>query len=121
MSTTRLLSTLGAGGMGEVFRARDVALGREVAIKILPPSFAVDPERLARFDREARVLASLNHPNICAIHGITDINGTPGLVLELVEGADAPERALAADQRRRTSAASAEKPRAEGLGVSKRP
>ena len=94
----QIVSTLGAGGMGEVFRARDVALGREVAIKILPPSFA-DPERLARFDREARVLASLNHPNICAIHGITDISGTPGLVLELVEGPTLRER-LGDDQGR---------------------
>ena len=84
--------------MGEVFRAI-VALGREVAIKILPPSFASDPERLARFDREARVLASLNHPNICAIHGITDISGTPGLVLELVEGPTLRER-LGDDQGR---------------------
>ena len=72
--------------MGEVYRARDMALGRDVAIKILPPIFVVDPDRLARFDREAHLLASLSHPNICAIHGIADINGTPGLVLELVEG-----------------------------------
>ena len=78
--------------MGEVYRARDVALGRDVAIKILPPIFAVDPERLARFDREAHLLASLNHPNICAIYGIADINGTPGLVLELVEGATLKEK-----------------------------
>ena len=88
----QILSTLGAGGMGEVFRARDVALGRDVAIKILPPGLADDPARLARFDREARVLASLNHPNICAIHGITDVSGTPGLVLELVEGPTLGER-----------------------------
>jgi serine/threonine protein kinase/Tol biopolymer transport system component len=88
----QIVSTLGAGGMGEVFRARDVALGREVAIKILPPGLASDPERLARFDREARVLAALNHPNICAIYGITDISGTPGLVLELVEGPTLRER-----------------------------
>ena len=79
-------SLIGAGGMGEVYRARDMTLGRDVAIKILPPIFVVDPDRLLRFDREARVLASLSHPNICAIHGIADINGTPGLVLELVEG-----------------------------------
>ena len=77
---------LGAGGMGEVYRARDMTLGRDVAIKMLPPIFVVDPDRLSRFDREARVLASLSHPNICAIHGIADINGTPGLVLELVDG-----------------------------------
>ena len=78
--------------MGEVYRARDVALGREVAIKILPPIFALDPARLARFDREAHLLASLNHPNICAIHGIADINGAPGLVLELVEGTTLKEK-----------------------------
>ncbi len=88
----QILSPLGAGGMGEVYRARDVALGREVAIKILPPIFALDPARLARFDREAHLLASLNHPNICAIHGIADINGAPGLVLELVEGPTLKEK-----------------------------
>ena len=76
----QLQSLIGAGGMGEVYRARDMTLGRDVAIKLLPPIFVVDPDRLLRFDREARVLASLSHPNICAIHGIADINGTPGLV-----------------------------------------
>jgi serine/threonine-protein kinase len=93
----QLLSPLGSGGMGEVYRARDVALRRDVAIKILPPGFAADPERLARFEREAHVLASLSHPNICAIHGITDVNGTPGLVLELVDGPTLRER-LEADR-----------------------
>jgi Tol biopolymer transport system component len=78
--------------MGEVYRARDMTLGRDVAIKMLPATFSVDPERLARFEREAQLLASLNHPNICAIHGIADIDGTPGLVLELVEGATLAER-----------------------------
>src|SRR5580765_8484622 len=65
-----VLSPLGAGGMGEVYRARDTELGREVAIKLLPPIFMSDPERLARFEREARVLASLNHPHIGAIYGL---------------------------------------------------
>ncbi|HEX2463707.1 MAG TPA: protein kinase, partial [Thermoanaerobaculia bacterium] len=64
-----VLSPLGKGGMGEVYRARDTRLGREVAIKVLPEALAQDPERLARFEREARVLASLNHPNIATLHG----------------------------------------------------
>jgi serine/threonine-protein kinase len=81
-----ILAPLGAGGMGEVFRARDTRLGREVAIKALPASFAGDPERLARFEREARSLATLNHPNIAAIYGLEDSGGAPHLVLELVEG-----------------------------------
>ena len=88
----QLLSLIGAGGMGEVYRARDVMLGREVAIKLLPPVFVVDHGRRARFDREAHVLASLSHPNICAIYGIVNINETPGLVLELVEGTTLKER-----------------------------
>ena len=72
--------------MGEVYRARDTKLNRDVAIKILPPAFASDPERLARFKREAQVLASLNHPNIGAIHGFEDSDDIHALVLELVEG-----------------------------------
>ena len=100
----QLLSLIGAGGMGEVYRARDLTLGRDVAIKILPPIFVADPDRLLRFDREARVLASLSHPNICAIHGIADVNRTPGLVLELVDGRTLAELiAAAAIRRRRTS------------------
>ena len=67
-----VLSALGAGGMGEVYRARDTKLGRDVALKILPEVFARDPDRLARFEREAQVLASLNHPNIAAIHGLEE-------------------------------------------------
>ena len=77
---------LGKGGMGEVWRARDTKLGREVAIKTLPEEFARDADRLARFEREAKLLASLNHPNIAAIHGFEEDNGTHFLVLELVEG-----------------------------------
>ena len=77
---------IGAGGMGEVYRARDTQLGRDVAIKILPRVFTSDPERLARFEREARVLASLNHPHIGAIYGLEDADGIRALVLELVEG-----------------------------------
>jgi Tol biopolymer transport system component len=81
-----VVALLGAGGMGEVYRARDAKLGRDVAIKILPSSFAADPDRLARFEREARLLASLNHPNIGAIYGIEDSAGMTALVLELIEG-----------------------------------
>ena len=77
---------LGKGGMGEVWRARDTKLGREVAIKTLPEEFAKDSDRLARFEREAKLLASLNHPNIAAIHGFEEDDGTHFLVLELVEG-----------------------------------
>src|SRR6185295_7712499 len=81
-----IVGPLGAGGMGEVYRARDGRLGRDVAIKALPPAFAADPERLARFRREAQALASLNHPNIAAIYGLEEAGGAPHLVLELVEG-----------------------------------
>src|SRR3982751_4844770 len=81
-----IVAPLGAGGMGEVWRARDERLGREVAIKGMPEAFARDPERLARFEREARVLASLNHPNIAAIYGLEQAADGPCLVLELVEG-----------------------------------
>jgi serine/threonine protein kinase/WD40 repeat protein len=82
----RILSPLGAGGMGEVYRAHDSKLGRDVALKTLPPAFAADPERLARFRREARTLASLNHPNIAAIYGLETFGDVDCLVLELVEG-----------------------------------
>lgn len=87
-----ILGPLGAGGMGEVYRARDLKLGREVAIKVLPPAFTDDAERLARFEREARVLAALNHPHIAQIHGLEDVGGTRALVLELVEGETLRER-----------------------------
>jgi eukaryotic-like serine/threonine-protein kinase len=81
-----VVSLLGAGGMGEVYRARDPRLGRDVAIKALPENLARDPERLARFEREARLLASLNHPNIAAIYGLEEVGGQRHLVLEYVEG-----------------------------------
>src|SRR5688572_7671277 len=83
---------LGAGGMGEVFRAHDTKLGRDIAIKILPSLFTDDPDRLARFDREARVLASLNHPHIGAIYGVEQSEGGPALILELVEGPTLADR-----------------------------
>ena len=78
-------AALGAGGMGEVYRARDAKLNRDVALKILPELFAADPERLARFQREAQLLASLNHPHIAAIYGLEEAGGVRALVLELVE------------------------------------
>ncbi len=88
----RILDKLGEGGMGEVYRARDTTLDRDVAIKILPPLFASDGERLARFDREAKVLASLNHPHIAAIHGLHEDHGQRFLVMELVPGEDLAAR-----------------------------
>jgi Tol biopolymer transport system component len=88
----RVTAALGAGGMGEVYRATDTTLGREVAIKVLPSEVAEDPERLARFRREAQLLAALNHPNIAAIHGLEEADGKPFLALELVEGEDLSER-----------------------------
>src|SRR3974377_481876 len=83
-----ILSTLGAGGMGEVYRARDTRLGREVAIKILPRVFKDDSDRLARVEREARLPPSLNHPHIGAIYGLEDADDLSALVMELVEGDD---------------------------------
>ncbi len=88
----QLHSLLGAGGMGEVYRARDTKLGRDVAFKILPRVFTADPDRLARFEREARVLASLNHPHIGAIYGVEESDGVRALVLELIEGETLAER-----------------------------
>jgi len=83
---------IGRGGMGEVYRARDTKLHRDVALKVLPDLFASDPERLARFQREAQILASLNHPNIAAIHGLEEANGATALVLELIEGPTVADR-----------------------------
>ena len=90
----QLHELLGAGGMGEVYRARDSILGRDVAIKFLPRAFTNDPERLARFEREARMLAALNHPHIGAIYGVEDADGQRALVLELVEGETLADRIL---------------------------
>jgi len=92
LSHYRVTAALGAGGMGEVYRATDSNLGRDVAIKVLPPEVAQDPERLARFQREAKLLASLNHPHIAAIYGLEEAEGKPFLALELVEGEDLKER-----------------------------
>jgi len=92
LRTYEILSELGKGGMGEVWRARDSKLGREVAIKTLPPGFTSDAERLVRFEREARVLASLNHPNIASIYGLEESDGVRFLVMELVEGETLADR-----------------------------
>ena len=87
-----ILEPIGKGGVGEAYRARDGKLGRDVAIKVLPDEFAENEERLARFKREAKVLASLNHPGIAAIHGLEESEGTHYLVLELVPGETLAER-----------------------------
>ena len=87
-----ITAPLGEGGMGQVWRATDTTLGRHVAIKILPDAFASDPERLARFEREAKTLASLNHPHIAAIYAVEKSSGTLALVMELVEGEDLSQR-----------------------------
>jgi len=87
-----ITTAIGAGGMGEVFRARDTKLNRDVAIKVLPAELSQDRERVARFRREAQVLASLNHPNIAAIYGLEESAGVVALALELVEGEDLAER-----------------------------
>ncbi len=87
-----ITAPIGEGGMGQVYRATDTKLKRQVAFKILPPSLAADPDRLARFQREAEVLAALNHPHIAAIYGIEESQDVRALVMELVEGEDLSER-----------------------------
>src|SRR5579863_5511362 len=109
-----VLSPLGAGGMGEVYRARDTKLGREVAIKVLPAAFAQDADRMARFQREAQVLASLNHPNIASIYGLEESGSTRALVMELVEGPTLAEHiSVAAVSDRRTEFSSTPDRRSE--------
>jgi eukaryotic-like serine/threonine-protein kinase len=92
LGSYKITGPIGAGGMGEVYQAHDTKLGRDVAIKVLPEAFAHDPERLSRFQREAKMLASLNHPNIATIHGLEQSNGTSYLVMELVSGETLSER-----------------------------
>src|SRR6266849_2477869 len=92
LGSFEVLTIVGRGGMGEVYRARDTKLKREVAIKILPEEFSRDPDRVARFQREAEVLASLNHPNIAAIYDLQEAEGSRFLVLEFVEGETLAER-----------------------------
>jgi serine/threonine protein kinase len=87
-----VVALLGSGGMGEVYRAQDTKLGRDVALKIVSATFSHDPERLARFQREAQLLAALNHPHIGAIYGVDEAQGSHFLVLELVEGETLAER-----------------------------
>jgi serine/threonine protein kinase len=94
-----VVAAIGAGGMGDVYRARDTKLGREVALKVLPNGFGADADRLARFQREAQVLAVLNHPNIAVIHGLEDSSDIRALVLELVEGETLADR-IARDRSR---------------------
>src|SRR3954471_4612891 len=87
-----VVSLLGEGGMGQVYRAKDTRLKRDVALKILPDAFAADPDRVARFQREAELLATLNHPNVAGIYGVEQADGTRSLVLELVEGPTLADR-----------------------------
>src|SRR4029450_664932 len=87
-----ITARIGAGGMGEVYRARDVKLNRDVALKVLPEAFASDPERLARFEREAKTLAALNHAHIAHIHGREESDGVGALVLEFVDGPTLADR-----------------------------
>ena len=88
----RIQEKIGAGGMGEVYRATDIKLGRDVALKVLPEAFVHDATRMARFEREAKLLAALNHQNIAAIYGLEESNTTHALVMELVEGLTLGER-----------------------------
>src|ERR1017187_7323741 len=92
LGTYEVRSAIGAGGMGEVYQAHDTKLGRDVAIKVLPEAFAHDPERLARFQREAKMLAALNHTNIATIYGLEQSGDTSYLVMELVSGETLQER-----------------------------
>ena len=92
LGSFQVISIVGRGGMGEVYRARDTKLKRDVAIKILPEEFSQNPDRVVRFQREAEVLASLNHPNIAAIHSLEEVEGSRFLVLEFVEGETLAER-----------------------------
>src|ERR1041384_1209525 len=92
LGSIEIIALVGSGGMGEVYRGRDMKLKREVAIKILPDEFSRDPDRISRFQREAEVLASLNHTNIAAIYDLEEANGSRFLILELVEGETLADR-----------------------------
>jgi eukaryotic-like serine/threonine-protein kinase len=95
LGSYEVVAQIGAGGMGEVYQAHDTKLGRDVAIKVLPEAFAHDPERLARFQREAKMLAALNHPNIATIFGLEHSDGVQYLVMELVSGETLADRVKA--------------------------
>src|SRR5262245_47559842 len=92
LAVYEVVSLIGEGGMGQVYRARDTRLGRDVALKVLSEAFAHDPERLARFEREAGTLATMNHPHIAHVYGFEQSGGTSALVMELVEGDDLAQR-----------------------------
>jgi eukaryotic-like serine/threonine-protein kinase len=115
LGSYEVLCSLGAGGMGEVYRARDSRLNREVALKVLPEILASDPERMARFKREAQVLASLNHPNIATIYGFEESDGVRALAMELVEGHTLAER-IAGTHPRTPGSSSPGKPKSAGPG-----
>ncbi|HEV2494333.1 MAG TPA: protein kinase [Terriglobia bacterium] len=112
-----ILSPVGAGGMGEVYRARDPRLGREVALKVLPAALAQDPDRMARFQREAQVLASLNHPNIAALYGLEESAGVLALVMELVEGPTLAERLSGTQPLSRPASGGPPSPRGRGAAA----
>ncbi|HEV2349499.1 MAG TPA: protein kinase [Terriglobia bacterium] len=116
LSHYKITAALGAGGMGEVYRATDTKLGRDVALKVLPEAFARDAERMARFQREAQVLASLNHPNIASIYGIEESGSTRALVMELVEGQTLAERIAGTRPLTRPSSGAPPSPQDRGSG-----
>src|SRR5271169_6421535 len=95
LGSYEVLTQIGAGGMGEVYRARDTRLNRDVALKVIPQGFASDADRMARFENEAKLLASLNHPNIASIYGLEESSSTNALVMELVEGLTLADRIAA--------------------------
>src|SRR5437868_1790287 len=109
-----IIGAIGAGGMGEVFRARDPRLGRDVAIKVLPTAFSADPDRLSRFEQEARAAAALNHPNILVLYDIGSSDGAPYIVSELLEGETLRSRLA-----RGLDTGSAPGPQSGGLSVRK--
>ena len=118
IGTYELIEPIGAGGMGEVWRAHDTKLGRDVALKILPTAFADDPDRLARFEREARLLAALNHPNIATLHGVEDAAGVAALVMELVDGPTLADK-LAQAQRSTVTSRGSGLPLDEALAIAR--
>src|SRR6516225_8050645 len=111
-----VVAALGAGGMGEVYLARDTKLNRDVALKVLPEAFAQDAERMARFRREAQMLASLNHPNIATIYGLEESNGNCALVMELVEGPTLAERIAGTQPLNRPASGGSPFPLGRGAG-----